>query len=106
MDSVALGGFAAFSGAGAVALASMNSGIATGFDAPRWQVLQVTSRCPLKLSLLIAIVIVIISRAVAFSCFSSLSNGFTWQNAHSTPSDAEIKFIEGISESAGISFNT
>jgi hypothetical protein len=47
--------------------------------------------------LLIAVVIAIISRAVCFGFFSSDSIlPCTWQNEHSTPKDAEMNCIAGI----------
>ena len=70
-----------------------------------------TSRSPSKLFWLMANIICIILRAVFFSFLSSLSNSIlpafsTWQKSHSTPSDAEMNCMEGISWSAGMSFST
>src|SRR6267378_4264144 len=82
-------------------------GVATGSLVPRWQEKQVTSRRPSKLSLLIAIIMVIILRAVTLGFLSSFSIApCTWQYSHSTPSEALINCIEGTTWSAGMPLST
>src|SRR5271157_1629754 len=74
---------------------------------PRWHVSQVTSRSPEKLFWLMANTMRIISRAVFLFFLSSLSiSRSTWQNSHSTPSDALMNCMVGTSWSAGMLLST
>src|SRR4051794_31875059 len=77
--------------------ASATAGTDIGWELPRWHVLQVTSMSPLNEFLLMPFCMSIMWRAASFGFLSSLSNACsTWQKSHSTPSDAEMNCIAGM----------
>src|SRR5450631_2513415 len=67
------GGGVAGVGIAGLAISPVMIGIVTGLREPLWQELQVTSRWPSKLSLLMANIIVIIFRATSLGFLSSWS---------------------------------
>src|SRR6185369_766890 len=86
-------------------------GVIEGAGLPRWQVQQVTTWRPPKLSRLIALTIVTILRAICFRGGSASHCGFdvpapTWQSPQQTLSAAENSPIVPMNSSTGMPLRT